>query len=178
MKYLILLVALFLGQTLYAQVSIGDNYIFTKEQHDQIKKNLNDYRELIKSFDKMNEEFKNMKEQFELLKALRNNDQVEINRLTSELTKYKVENFAYENLKVQHDNLKFNYEKLQAEVLVLNTQLEHSGRSVGYWSRKYQKQIRYDRGDRIMEGFVFGSMVGAALLLIYNDIITNYMHHN
>lgn len=171
------MLALFIGQNLYGQSTIGDNYVFTKEQHDQIRKNLDDYRVLIVKFDKINAEFNILIQQYELIKALRSKQEIQITDLQNELKQTKKENIAYGNLLIKHENLKLNYENLQSEVLKLNKQLENTGKSAGYWQHKYTRQLKIDRGDRIMANAVWATITGVVILIIYSDISNNYLYH-
>lgn len=177
MKSLFFILLFFISQQIYAQVTIGDNYMFTKEQHDQIKKNLDDYRDLITKFNKMNTDFQMLTEQFELAKTLKNRQDVQINELQLELKQTKRDNMAYDNLSIQHDNLKIGYDNLEKEIVKLNKQLENKTKSVDYWQRKYSKQAKMDRGDRIVGNAVYAIITGCVLLIIYQDIANNYLHH-
>ena len=67
---------------------------------------------------------------------------------------------------------------MQHQILSLNKQLETTARQSEHWRRKYSRQLKYDRGDRIMEGTVFGLIVGSALMAIYITYEDHFLHHN
>lgn len=178
MKFLLLLLllALFVGQSLYAQITIGDSYVFTKEQHDQIKKNLDDYRSLISRFDKISADFAILTEQYELIKTLRSNQDVKIKELEIELKVTKRDNMTYDNLLIQHNNLKLNYSNLQEEINKLNKQLVNSSKSVLFYKGKLARELQYSHGDRIFANIVWATMVSATLMVIYITIEDHWLH--
>lgn len=171
MRIILFIIAFFVGTALYAQYNIGDNYIFTKEQHDQIKKNLNDYRNLIKSFDTLNTKFKMLVQQYELIKSIKNQQDIKIKELNIEVENFKSQTIAFENLQYQNQNLKSSYEKLQHDISVLNNRVVRQEKSIDYWRHKYNKRNEHTTVERAIIAFVYGSMIGGALLAIYFDIV-------
>jgi len=176
MKHILFVLLFFVTQHLYAQVSIGDTYVFTKEQHDQIRKNLDDYRELIVKFNKINSDFEILTQQYELAKALKNNQDVQIKELQLELKQTKRDNMAYDNLLIQHENLKLNYTDLQEQMAKLNKQLANSSKSILFYKGKLARELQYSHGDRIVANIVWASMVSATLMIIYITIEDHWLH--
>lgn len=168
LKLIVLSLLFFFSYSAYSQ-SNQLEYCFNKEQHDKIRQNLKDYRELIDKFNQLKIEFDNLKEQHELIVALKNNNDLEIRRLTTDNKRLQGENFGYNNLKIQHENLKNNYHALEYEILKLNKQLEHVGKSAILYHRKYSRQISLTREDRVIAGVAWGVVTGCFLLVIYND---------
>ena len=64
MKFPIFIILFLCSFTLKAQ----EGYIFTKEQHELIRKNLSDYKILIKQYDFQSAEFEKTKKELEFLK--------------------------------------------------------------------------------------------------------------
>ena len=160
---------LFVTSFAFSQNDLG--FILTKEQHDNIKKNLNDYRALIVDFEKLNKNFDNLKQQFELAKELNGRKNFEIEEIKLNFEKERV---GYETLlannKIAYENLKLNYDQLKEKLVERDQMLQFTSKNLTTMTNKYRIQLDYDRGDRIMEGAVFGSIVGAALLIIYMQI--------
>lgn len=165
MKPFLILFLLFCSTALFGQ---NDDYILTKYQHDQIKRNLADYKKLITSFDSLSRKFDVLTQQFELTKILRSNDKAQFDKL---LQKAQTNNQSeLENYKIRYENLKLNNEGLQSEILKLNKQLEILSRSHISLRIKYQKEISTTRGDRLMANTVWAIMASATVLAIYTTI--------
>lgn len=175
MRKLLTILILFVSNMAIAQITQPvQSYILTKEQHDLLRKNIEDYKVLIQKFDLLNMDFEKMKREYEIIKAQKNNQSVEFRQLELDLSAAQL---RANNMQIKFDNLKLSYDDLQKKILTMDKQLEHTGRSVSYWQQKYKKEIRYDRGDRIMAGAVFGTLVGGALMAIYIAIEDHWHVH-
>lgn len=163
MKWIIALFLAFSGFLCQAQ----DGYVFTKQQHDEIRKNLQDYKRLIGQFDSLGREFKIMKQNYEFSKALHDNDVIKLQEINIELKKAVVDERKYSDLIFQNERQKIMIENLQHDVLVLNSQIRYQNKTIIRLQTRNARLIDKTRGDRIMEGFVFGAMVGASIIAIW-----------
>ena len=147
--------------------SAQDGYYLTKEQHEQIKKNLKDYRVLIYNFDDQKREFEKLKSQFELLRKM-NSDQ------SSELMKLKTDNIDIHNLNVKVSNLEEEKLKLNEKISSLLRELEYKNKSLNSYKSKYLKEYASNRGDRIIKNSIWATFSVFGLWAIYTSIEANY----
>lgn len=147
-----------------------DKFILTKEQHDELRKNIDDYKVLIKKFDEMKQNFDNLVKEFELTKALKSNQKIEFDKILAQ------SQLQLNNADIKYNNLKKQNDDLQMKILTLNKQLEYTVRSSTHWRNKYQKEIKWDRGDRIVANCVWAIMVSATLMIIYESFEQNWAH--
>jgi hypothetical protein len=156
---------MFIASTLKAQ----DGYIFTKEQHDQIRKNLADYKILIKDyddmstkyqhkFDSMSRNFNLMVKEYQFYKELHS-------KTNTEFKKYEV---LYQNSEYENQKLKNQIEILKQKVLNLEPEMARKDRMIIHWKAKYARERKYDKGERIIANFVFGTMVGGSIIAIWS----------
>lgn len=163
MKWIIAFLLMFSGFLTQAQ----DGYVFTKQQHDEIRKNLQDYKRLIGQFDSLDREFKIMKTNFEFTKALHDNDIIKLQELDLELKNCKIDKREYDDLIFQNTKQKIRIEHLEMEVLNLTSQVKKQNITITHLRTRNARLLDRTRGDRIMEGFVFGSMIGASIIAIW-----------
>lgn len=163
----ILLIAFFslLSTILLAQDN--DGYIFTKEQHEQIKKNLQDYKILIKDYEFKSKQFDSLKLIFELTKNKYQVQKFEYNKL---LEKYNRINIDHSNLLY----LKSENEKLKMEILSLNHELKYKNKSINFYKDKYYKAAKLDKGDRIARNFIWGAFGMLTVWTLYISYETVY----
>jgi hypothetical protein len=164
MRSFLIIFFLFCTTALFGQ----DEYMLTKYQHDQIKKNLADYKKLIGSFDSLSKKFDVLTQQFQLCKTLRNNDKAEFDKIYEKLQASN--QTEINNYKIRYENLKINNEGLQSEILKLNKQLENLSKSHITLRFKYQREIETTRGDRLMANSVWAIMASCTALIIYSTI--------
>ena len=163
MRYLLIFFFFFAFGALKAQ----DGYVFTKEQHDQIRKNLNDYRILIKDYDnlslsynKYTHKFDSLNRVFNLYKELHSKTNTEVRQL----------DLLYQSATFENQKLKNQVEILRKKVLDTEPELARKDRMIIHWKRKYYRERKYDKGERIIANFVFGTMVGCSIIAVVNAI--------
>lgn len=149
--------------TLQAQ----DGYIFTKEQHDQIRKNLQDYKILIKDYNFKSKQYDSLKLAFQLLKKLHTKQTDEFAEMAEKYRQLRNENVTLTNLVLENGELK---KQLEATKRTLDNRTHESF----VWKRKYEREHRLKRGDRIMGNAVLGTFVMCAIWGIYISYETNY----
>jgi len=146
-----------------------DGYVFTKEQHEQIKKNLQDYRTLIKDYKVLNHRFDSLKNAFHFLKKLHSVQTIEFEEL-------KVK---YQSLKRENADLIFYTEenkKLKEQLGHTERNLEIKTKDMFKFKRMYEREHRLTRGDRIIGNTILGTFVMCAIWGIYISVEANYVH--
>lgn len=163
MRVLLILLMIFITSVLKAQ----DGYVFTKEQHDQIRKNLADYKILIKDFDNLSADLNKYKYKVDSL-----NRQFALYRELHSKTNAEAKRFQvlYENSDYENKKLKNQVEILKKKLLDIEPEMARKDRMVIHWKAKYAHERRYDRGDRIAANFVFGTMVGCGIIAVVSAI--------
>ena len=164
MKIILFIISLCFPLLSYAQ----DGYIFTREQHEQIKRNLQDYKILIKDNKILNHRFDSLKNAFKILKYVHSNKTIELEELKEKYTNLKKENSDVIFLKIENEKLRKNNESLQRE-------LDYKNKSLYNYKGKYEREHRLNRGDRIIGNAVLGTFISCALWAIYTSIEKNYL---
>lgn len=158
MKYLLTILFMLMSFVVNAQ---QDDYIyFTKQQHEQIKRNLEDYKTLIKQYDFQSAEFDKMKRQFELIKQLRTND-------SEELARYKKMYLDLKNSDIQLANVIAENQKLKLEIDIIDKDRKYKERRMNLYIYRYNKELNRSKGERIFAGFFSGMIISATLISIY-----------
>jgi chromosome segregation ATPase len=149
-----------------------DRYIFTKEQHDQIKKNLSDYKILIDQYDGLSENFKKLtqefeivKGKFELLKKLRDDHDNQMRKLQ----------VAYDNAIYDNNKLLLSLEELNKKLLAVEPELQRKEKMIYKYKCLYNKELKTTKLQRIASNAIFGAIIGASLWAIYIEI--DSQHH-
>lgn len=165
-KLLIIISLLFFTSTgVFAQ----DGYVFTKEQHAKIKKNLEDYRLLITRFDSLSNAFDNLTKQYKLIVSLRNGDQYEMRQLKLE---FENKNQELENEKNRYTFLQYQNDLLKKDVNRLEKELKISNRQTIIFKAKYAHERKWTAGERIAINIMWG-IVAAYGVYDLVDLIRN-----
>lgn len=164
-RYIFLLLFSLLATVSKAQ----DGFYLTQIQHEQIKKNLADYKSLIVKFDMRSQEFELLKSKFEFLQKLRSEDQIEIARL-------KREDITIHNLEIKVENLEGEKLKLNERILAMQVELDYKNKSLNTYKSKYLKEYSSNRGDRIISATILGMFGVCAIWGIYVSIEANYVN--
>lgn len=146
-----------------------DGYVFTREQHEQIKRNLQDYRILIKDYKLLDHRYDSLKNAFQFLKKLHSGQTIEFQELQ----------LKYQSLKRENADLVFYTEenrKLREQLVHTEKNLDIKTREMFKFKRMYERQHRLTRGDRIMGNAVLGTFVMCAIWGIYVSVEANYVH--
>jgi hypothetical protein len=125
MKRLILLIFVFFPMMSIAQ----EGYIFSKEQHEQIKKNLDDYKILIKEYDLQSEAFEECKRELYAIQK-------------TQTTEYKILKLKYDSLQKLHNIawlLKENQE-LKLKLELSNKEIKYKTRMMYHFEWKYNQE--------------------------------------
>lgn len=165
MRWIFLLFVLFFTVSARAQ----DGYIFTKTQHEQIKKNLQDYKVLIKDYRVLDYRFDSLKSAFQFLKKLHSGQTFELEELQVKYQNLKRENSDLVFYTIENDKLKKLNESLQRE-------LDYKNKSLFDYKRKYEREHRLTRGDRIIGNSILGTFIVCGMWAIYTSLETNYFH--
>jgi len=157
MKYLLITFFLLTSFVVNAQ----DDYIyFTKQQHEQIKRNLDDYKNLIKQYDFQSAEFDKLKRQFELTRQLRNTE-------NEELARYKKMYIDLKNSDIQLANVLAENQKLRLEIDIIDKDRRYKEKRMNLYIYRYNKELNRSKGERIFAGFFSGMIISATLISIY-----------
>lgn len=165
MKWIFFVFSLFYTICTNAQ----DGYIFTREQHEQIKKNLLDYKSLIKDNKILNHRFDSLKNAFQFLKKLHSGQAIEFQELQ----------IKYQSLKRENADLVFyteENEKLKQQLIHTEKNLEIKTKDMFRYKRMYERQHRLTRGDRIIGNAVLGMFVMCGMWGIYTSLEANYFN--
>lgn len=163
MRWIFFIFSLFFAISVNAQ----DGYVFTREQHEQIKKNLQDYKILIKDYKVLNHKFDSLKNSFQFLKKLHSGQTIELEQLQ----------IKYQSLKRENNDLVFYTEenkKLKEQLFHTEKNLEIKTKDMFKFKRMYEREHRLTRGDRIFGNAVLGSFVMCAMWGIYVSLEENY----
>jgi len=163
MKYVLLLILFFVVSLAHAQ----DGYYLTRQQHEQIKKNLRDYRSLIYNFDEQKKEFEKLKSQFELIRKLHSSKMEELERFKSDRTEIS-------NLNVKISNLEGQNQALVLRINSMQNELDYKNKSLNSYKSKYLREYASNRGDRIIRSVVYGMFGLVAVWGIYISVEANY----
>lgn len=174
MKWIIGIFLMFSGFLTQAQ----DGYVFTKQQHDEIRKNLQDYKRLIGQFDSLGREFKIMKTNYEFYKALHDKDVIKLQEFDVAMKNCEIDKKEYNDLLFQNSKQKDRIDRLEAEVLGLTNQTKKQNITITHLRTRNARLIDKTRGDRIIEGTVFGMLVGCSILGIWSEIQDHLLHHH
>jgi len=152
---------------LFGAVKAQDGYVFIKEQHDQIRKNLDDCRILIKDYDNLSINFKKYQQKFDslnrvflLYKELHAKSNSEVKRL----------DILYQNSTYENQKFKNQVEKKKKKILDTEPEMARKDRMVLHWKAKYYRERKYTKGERIIANFVFVSMAGCGVIAVVSAI--------
>lgn len=165
MKIILLFVVLLFPFLTMAQ----DGFYFTREQHDKIRKNLDDYKTLLVQYDFKSEEFEKLKREFEFLKQLRSKEVIEYTELKREMIDIRNTNIKLSNALAEN-------EKLKKQILLMESDLKHKEKTLFMWKGKYNRQLTLTRGDRIMAGVIEGIFISCGLIAIFTTIESRYLN--
>jgi hypothetical protein len=163
MKTLLFFLFMLFSLTLQAQ----EGYVFTKEQHDQIRKNLQDYKTLIKDYNFKNKQYDSMKLAFNLLKKMHAKQTSEFEEMAAKYQHLRGENITLTNLVLENGVLK-------EELATTKRMLENRTHESFVWKRRYDREHRLKRGDRILLGCAWGLLTTFGMWTIYTSYETNY----
>ena len=144
-----------------------DGYIFTREQHEQIKKNLYDYKNLIKDYKILDHRFDSLKNAFQFLKKLHSGQTIELDELHIKYQSLKRENTDLIFYTLENEKLKKQNESLQRE-------LDYKNKALYNYKGKYEREHRLTRGDRIIGNAVLGMFVMCGMWGIYTSLEANH----
>jgi hypothetical protein len=137
-----------------------DGFILTKKQHEELRKNLEDYKVLINDYKIQTNEFDKLKAEFELLKKLRNSE-------SAELIQLKKDYLSLNNQKIHLENVLENYQNQLKEIEVLKNEIKRKNSIIITLQGKYYRERNKTRGDRILSGMFSGMFISCALIGIY-----------
>jgi hypothetical protein len=163
MKSLLIMLLLLISTALQAQ----DGFILTKEQHDQIRKNIADYKILIKDYNVQSKQLDSVKKAFALYKKLHSIQNNEIEEMKLKVQELRIENNRLNNTEYDNTRLKEELESTKRTV-------EIRTREMFFYKRKYERELKLTRGDRIFGNAVLGTFVACALWTIYISYEQNY----
>lgn len=152
-------------------------YVITQDQHDKLKKNLDDYRLLIKSFDSMAIEFKKMTEQYQLSLLLRKRDKDEfsyqISKLDLVITKEK-DTVQRERNRISF--LQYQNEILRKDIEKLNKDLKFSNHQTLTFKAKYYHERKWTTAERIVINVMWAAFITFGTYDLI-DLIKNNHHY-
>ena len=163
MKCLLFVFSIVFGLSAQAQ----DGYVFTKIQHEQIKKNLQDYKILIKDYKFLDHRYDSLKNAFQFLKKQHSNQIIEFEKLQFKYQYLKRENTDFIFYTLENEKLKKQNESLKHE-------LDYKNKALYNYKRKYEREHRLTRGDRIIGNAVLGIFVMCGMWGIYTSIEANH----
>lgn len=154
-----------------------DEYVLTKDQHDKIKKNLYDYRLLIKSFDSISTEFKKLTEQYQLTLQLRNRD-VEEFKLTESKLNFRIikERDTVMRERNRISFLEYQNNTLRKEIEKLNKELKVSNKNVILFKSKYYHERKWTAAERIAINVMWATFITFGTYDLV-DLIKNNHHY-
>lgn len=144
-----------------------DGFFLTKQQHEQIKANLRDYKVLIVKYDVKSKEFEELKAQYAFSKKLYVDLQYENEVL-------RLKSINAHNLEIKIQNLENDKLKLTEKILSQQRELDYKNQSLYNYKRKYLKEHSLNRGDRLMAAVVYGSFMLAGIWGVYISIEANH----
>lgn len=165
MKYILLFITIF---SFYA-ASAQDGYYLTKEQHEQIKKNLKDYKTLIYNFDEQKRKLAELVAQFEFTRKM-------YAERDAELAKVKRENIDIHNLEIKIENLENDKKALNERIASMQREMDYKNKSLNTYKSKYLKEYTSNRGDRIIANSIWATFVVCGMWAIYTSYEANYLH--
>lgn len=163
MKHLLFILFIIIGYSANAQ----DGFFLTKQQHEQIKANLRDYKVLIIKYEVRSKEFEDLKAQYAFTKNLYVN-------LQSENEILRLKSINAHNLEIKIQNLENDKLKMAEKISSQQRELEYKNKSLYNYQRKYFKERSTNRGDRLMAAVVYGSFMLAGIWGVYISIEANH----
>jgi hypothetical protein len=137
----------------FSQVKTG--YYLTNEQHELLRKDLDDYKILIN-------EFEQLKRDFELLKLLNAAQK-------KELDKPKVQPIDEQSLLIKISTLEAEKKKLFYERNSLKIELEAKNENYLLYKGKYFRELKKNLPDRIIGNGILGTIIACGLLIIWSQ---------
>ncbi len=166
MKYI--LFTFFLLISIISKSQEQEGFYLTNQQHVQIKKNLTDYRNLIKKYSVISEEFEQLKKDYTFLKKLHSNQKIELEEL-------KFKTISIRNQEVLIQNLENQNKALLDKIASQERVNKIITKSLHYFQSKYLNLRNSTKGERITTNIFWGIMVTGTLLVIYVDYEAKYL---
>lgn len=164
MKWFLFTFFIFIGFICMGQ----DGFYLTNEQHIQLKKNLADYRILIKNYEIKSEEFDKLTTEYFFLKNLYTEQKLDIETLKKQV-------IESHNLYSTNINLTIENKKLITKVESMQREIGYKNKSLFSYQTKYLKLLNTTKGERIVSNIFWSIMVSGALIVIYTDIEAKYI---
>jgi len=166
MKFLLILGILLFPLFGFSQVKSG--YYLTYEQHELLRKDLKDYKNLIEKYDVLSKDFEKLKRDFTTIKLIHNKQTIEYENL-------KAQSLETYNLNVKINNLNEEIKTLNEANDALKKELTYKNKSLYMYKARYVREHKKNRGDRVIGNSILGMFIVGGLWTIYTSIETNYL---
>lgn len=149
----------------------GRPVTLTWEQHEALRRNIEDYQKLIIEYDKSKLDFRKMSESMNRYKL--ENDSLNSNLVSSTKDlnkKLKNQNSSIEELKTQIVNLNYQLGKSNDDKIKLTNRITYTEKSLYSYKNRYYRELRKNKNADNLEILSIGLGLLVVVLIITNTV--------